>query len=135
MLLLISSALGRFVSPITGSNTRNTVQPNKERHPVQEEFQQKKHPKLKVIRGGIQEEPQNSEAHSPPPEESAPATTQPMVRQPSVTQSFLQLLNIFQEQKNIFVGWLGKQAYLLSSQRQKKQKRIKKGAMLDERIE
>lgn len=54
---------------------------------------------------------------------------------PSVALAFVQLLNLFQERKGTLLKWLGTKTYESLAKNQNRAGKIRKGAMLDERVE
>lgn len=131
MLPKVSAALSKFVPPIAASSRQTAVgdeEEEKRRSFQRFKDQEKKHepepepppkpdlPPLRLV-----------EEHEQPPSPETPGL--------SVAQHFLHLLSRFNERRGILFRWFGQQSYLAAEHQQKKSVRLRKGIMLDEKID
>lgn len=98
-----------------------------------QEQSQKKPIKLVVTNlNEVEEEPAVSTKTAAP--EAAPKALAPSGA-PSVASQFLSLLKTLQNSKSEFARWMGNSAYVSSQKNQNQKGKIKKGAMLDQKVE
>ncbi len=131
MLARVAVALSRFVSPITASDSQNCIKQKEEKERPSEKKSGKREdeqPRLRLVKPDEDKHPQR-----PPPE---PDTKPPPEKATALSdQPFLQLFSLIQDKSGAISRWLGLQAYHQSLQKQRRSTRIRRGTMLDRKIE
>ncbi|HCM40313.1 MAG: hypothetical protein A2X97_03535 [Bdellovibrionales bacterium GWA1_52_35] len=146
LLHRISTALEELVSPVSGRSLSvhsaskashdfkresfphlDRKPPEKERNPEQQNHKPPSNviPFLKLEPKPQQTGTETSSIQSP----ASPPLPQ------GVAQTLLELLNMFQEQKNSLMRWLGSRSYSKASQLQKRTSQIRSGSILDRKAE
>ncbi len=131
MLPRVSAALSQFIKPISSSSQQQAVTEKKhgeEKSGFQPFQQESKKSKLKLV-----DSQETQETKAPQPSLSAVAPTPP--RNLSVAHSFLQLLVSLQKKQTVLTYLRGVQVYFSSAKSNKKLKRLRKGTIVDERLE
>jgi hypothetical protein len=132
----VSAALAQFIAPIATSGKQSV--------PTQQGFQR--------FGGDAKQSKQQTPTPPPPSPQSEPeiARVIPFPQQPStsagaapgkgaipvgISQTLLQLMNLLHGQRTTLLRWLGQGMYQAAARQQKKNGRIRKGTVLDEKAE
>jgi hypothetical protein len=130
----VGAALAQFIAPVASSQAQEQIHGHDDqRRPANQKQDRKKDPK--------REQPKLEAVPTVPPKPAeAPAektaAAPPAAGGPSSgAQSFLQLLDVFQHGRGMFMRFFATRSYQVSIKGQKKGGKFRKGTMLDERVE
>ena len=132
MISRVGAALAQFIAPVASSQAQEQIhtEDNNQGRPSGQKRERKQAPaQAKTPASATPLKPVAvTAAPTPPATPSAGIGT-------SGAQSFLQLLDVFQHGRGMFMRFFGTRSYQQSVKGQKKAGKFKKGTMLDERIE
>jgi hypothetical protein len=130
----ISTALSQFIGPVASSQPQDNVAPRREREPRDQKslFQRFRPPK--------QEQPAATQAQPPAPAPVPPGTpggpppgsTAPNL---SVASAFLQLFSFLRGNRDAFTHGSARSAYQTSVSRSRKGPKLRRGTMLDLKVD
>ena len=127
----VSAALAQFIAPIATSGKQGLT--------AQQGF--------KRFGGDHSKQPSDPPKQQPPPPTEEPAKILAFAPRPKdpetagagipngISQALLQLMNLLQGQRATLLRWLGTGIYQTAARQQKKNGRIRKGTVLDEKAE
>jgi hypothetical protein len=147
MLQRVSAALSKYLSPIKGVQNSTAGQAVREERSSFDRFKapkgESKEQESQHQQGQPQAKPKQPKDQAPalavPPGGDAPAAppapAAPSTPGLSVSHAFINLLRTLQAGSGLFRGWLGNGSYKQSLKTRRKAGTVRKGAMLDERVE
>ena len=148
MLPKVGAALKEFVAPVSATSQRRVEQHDRQKEqrqkqshgqsPGQSNDKSKDQPKeqlAKVIpfptQAGLTPKAQTALA----PQSPAPLATPAKQPEQSVTQTVMQLLTLFSQQRLVLLRWFGKKTYEASARGNKKGATLRKGTILDDKAQ
>ena len=145
MLPKVGAALKEFVAPVAAASQRRVEQhdrPPQQRQkqlPGKSKEQSKEQPKEQTKDQGAKVIPFPSQAGLAPKAQTALAPKPPVntaaQSEQSVTQTVMQLLTLFSQQRLVLLRWFGKKTYEASAHGSKKGATLRKGTILDDKAQ
>lgn len=144
MLPRVSAALVQFIAPIATSARQGLTQQGFERFAPQakgkkrDPSQQQQQPKQEQSQPGQQQAkilPFPGKEDAARAEGAGNAKSSGSSIPAGISNALLQILDMFKEQRMTIMRWIGTSSYQLAARQQKKNGRIRKGTILDEKAE
>ena len=130
MISRVGAALAQFIAPVASAQAQDHIRAQDDQRRPPGQKQERKQPPANIPKPELKVAvaPDAKPASGSPASATLPAGA-------GGAQSFLQLLDVFQHGRGMFMRFFGTRSYNQSIKTQKKAGKFKKGTMLDERVE